>query len=57
MSKKELDNLQKEIEKRIDESIDYSEKDTRKESFNRDITKMQRPDQWPEPPENDSEDK
>jgi hypothetical protein len=47
---------QQEIERRIDESISYEE---RKESY-RDITKMQAPDQWPDPPEkneksNDSE--
>jgi hypothetical protein len=42
---------QQEIERKIDESISYEE---RHESF-RDITKMQAPDQWPDPPETNEE--
>ncbi|MEW8183569.1 MAG: hypothetical protein AB2794_01090 [Candidatus Thiodiazotropha endolucinida] len=56
MCKKELDNLKKDIEKKIDESIDYSQDENYRESFNREINKMQRPDHWPSPPEEESED-
>jgi hypothetical protein len=56
MSKKELDDLQKEIEREIDGSINYSEREKLRESYDHNITKMQRPEKWPDPSENESED-
>lgn len=42
---------QQEIERQIDESIRQDEQ----EIHYRDITKMQAPDQWPDPPKEDKE--
>ena len=56
MSEKELDKLKKDIEKKIDKSIDHSKDESFRESYGNKITKVQRPEEWPEPPDDDSED-
>lgn len=55
MSEKE-DKLHKEIERQIDESIRKEERGNNySEESLRNITKMQAPDQWPDPPEEKNE--
>lgn len=57
MSEKDLDKFQKDIDKQIgNESLRESLKD-KAEKLDRNITKVQRPEQWPEPPEKESGDK
>lgn len=56
MSDKELDELKKDLEQQIDKHIDHSKDESFRESFGDKVTKVQRPEEWPEPPEEDSED-
>jgi hypothetical protein len=56
MGEKETDDIKKEIEKEIEESLNHSKDESFRESFGHGVTKVQRPDQWPEPPDEDTDD-
>lgn len=55
MSNKELDELKREIERHIDNAVEYSEYEKLRESVVH-IEKMQRPEPWPDPAETETTD-
>jgi hypothetical protein len=48
MTNEKEDKLRREIEKKIDES--KRQRDNRRDYSDRDVTRVQAPDQWPDPP-------
>ncbi len=55
MSQINLDELQKIIEKEINREINYTERENEKADLERNITKVQRREKWPEPPDPEEE--